>query len=237
MQIMADLFFPRDERCFLAKDEWRTVARDGRRRLIHPPDMADEFIDAADDYNALFSEVPEVIRFGYPIIEASRQGLPLNPGLVRVVRPIAARCHTQLTMWHDKYQPILPPLDEVPTQDPESIYETVLSHPIGWIGALRASYWATMLLLQEIMTLCNWPQGFDEVQQQYVRNILRSIESMAQNALGPYRLGYAIRIAYELASADAQRWIRMWLDRMAARYAAVDKATYPTQRGDEKGYY
>lgn len=233
---MADLFFPRSEQCFLAKDEWRDVSRDRGRRLIHPTDMPDVAIAAVDDYHTVFTHVPEVVRIGYPIIEATKTGQPLDPAHVAAVRPLAAKCHARFVLWNEKYQPIFPPLEEIPTQDRESIYPMVISHPIGWVGAVRVSYWATMLLLQEIMTQCNHPQDFRNVQQQYVRNILRSVESLGSTTLGPYRLGYAIRIAYELASAEAQQWVRMWLDRFAKRYAAVDKATYPEQRGDQLGY-
>lgn len=97
------------------------------------------------------------------------------------------------------------------------------------------AYWASMLILQELLLQCQWPHDFENSQKELVQNILRSVESVGKGPLGPYRLGYSLRIAYELASIDMQLWIRSLLDRFSKTYAATDKATYPDPKNDENG--
>lgn len=233
---MSDLFFPTEQGCFLAHKDWRHVMQDRRRRLIHPSDVPDEFIDAADEYIVLLAYVPEVVRMGYPILEAAKKGQDYDPVYVAAVKPLAAKGHTRFKLWYEKYKHVFPTVEQVPSQDPDSLYPIVLKYPVGWAGALQISYWATMLILQVILRLCKDEQTFDVEQQQFTRGILQSVEYLGQGPLGPYRIGYAIRIAYEVASAEAQEWIRKLLDRHSKKYAAVDKATYPETRDDAGGY-
>ncbi|KAJ2966330.1 hypothetical protein NQ176_g10203 [Zarea fungicola] len=94
-----------------------------------------------------------------------------------------------------------------------------------------------MCLLQEFMQRLGWQQPFETSQQEYLQTILRSVEDISQGPLGPYRIGYSLRIAYELADAEAQEWIRGCLDRFKNTYAATDKNSYPEMRTDNQGYH
>ncbi|KAL3964697.1 hypothetical protein ACCO45_001701 [Purpureocillium lilacinum] len=51
--------------------------------------------------------------------------------------------------------------------------------------------------------------------------------------MGPYRVGFAVRIAYEVASPEHQRWVLTLLDRFNKTYAATDRATYPEPKPEE----
>lgn len=234
--IMADLFFPEDRPSFLSRPEWQAVMRDNRRRLIHPAHMPDDAIDAIDEYNCRLAHVPEVIRLGYPALQAAQKGEIPDPVCVATVRPVATRCYSLLREWHSIYGHVLTPGDEVLSEDPDSLYVTVLSYPVIWIGTLQISYWATMLLVQGMLQAVGSDAGFASQQVEFVNGILRSLEHLSRGPLGPYRVGYAVRVAYEVASADAQAWIRKMLDKFTKTYAAVDKATYPEPRQDRDGY-
>lgn len=98
-------------------------------------------------------------------------------------------------------------------------------------------YWASMLILQETLAQCGAPVAdSDAVQRDLVSKILRSVESISRGTMGPYRVGYSLRIAYEFASAEAQVWIGGMLDQFSKSYAATDKKTYPAPRKDLEGY-
>ncbi|KAG8416508.1 hypothetical protein J3458_007091 [Metarhizium acridum] len=97
-------------------------------------------------------------------------------------------------------------------------------------------YWACPLILQEALVQCEWPEEFEQSRGELIRNILRSIETVGAGTMGPYSVGFGIRIAYELASAEVQLWLRRVLDRFTKTYAATDKSTYPAPRTDDGGY-
>lgn len=233
---MADLFFPRGEECFLARPEWNAVMRDNGRRLLYPPDFSLDLDEAIDEYLARQADIPKVVRLSYPLLEAARHGQALDRTHVAAARAVTAVSHAKMVEWWERYKHNFPEPVSVPTQDPGSIYTTALQYNSAWLASLQLSYYATLCLLQAFLTVQGWPFNFEESQRDHVQLILRSVESVGAGPIGPYRVGYALRIAYELANAEAQEWIRKTLDQFKERYAATDKMTYPKARTDLLGY-
>lgn len=60
-----------------------------------------------------------------------------------------------------------------------------------------------------------------------VQDILRSVDGVCQGAMGPYRIGYPLRIAYEVASVEEKEWVRARLGRISEFYAAMSPSTFP----------
>lgn len=233
---MSDMFFPTSDGCFLARPEWRAVLRDGGRHLVHGPDVEDRIIDISDRFFDNLADVPAVLRWGYMLREANTSGVVVEPARLVALAGLASNNHSRFSQWYEDFQtlPVIP--EEVLSEDPESIYASVLSYKTPWAGSMHMAYWASMLILEETLIQCRWPVSFEDSQRELVKNILRSVECVGKGTMGPYRLGYSLRIAYEFASADAQVWIRSLLDQYSRKYAATDKATYPTPRIDQRGY-
>jgi hypothetical protein len=180
--------------------------------------------------------MPEVMWWGYPIREALMAGRPVNSRRIKQLAELTAANHGRFTKWYEDFKKLNVELKEVPSQDPNSPYQLVLEHPVGWLGSMHMGYWASMLILQELLIKCQWPVDYQESQKELVRNILRSVESVGRGTMGPFRLGYSIRIAYEFADVEAQRWIITLLNKFSKSYAATDKDTYPSPRADAQGY-
>ncbi|KAJ6788535.1 hypothetical protein PWT90_08851 [Aphanocladium album] len=234
--IMGDLFFPRGDECFLTRPEWREVMRDRGRHLLQAPEFDDAAIEAVDEFNNRLAEIPAVVKVGFPVMEAAKHGRPIDLKAAATTCRLAAACHARMTEFWSTYSHLFPEPVESPSLDAHSLYPVVLRYEKRWAATLQMSYYATMCLLQEFLQKLGWTRPFDTSQQEYTRIILRSVEDISQGALGPYRIGYAMRIAYELADAEAQEWIRGCLDRFKSTYAATDKQTYPDMRTDNQGY-
>lgn len=63
--------------------------------------------------------------------------------------------------------------------------------------------------------------GFSADNAKMVRDILRSVAQVSRGVMGPYRVGYAIRIAYEFSSPDERRWVGTRLAEWSGMYGAV----------------
>lgn len=182
------------------------------------------------------AEMPEVMWWGYPVREALMAGRQVSPRRIKQVAELAAKTRERFVEWYEDFKKIGVELKEIPSQDPNSPYQVILEHPIGWLGSMYMGYWASMLILQDLLVRCQWPVDYQESQKELVHNILRSIESVGRGTMGPFRLGYSLRIVYEFANAEAQRWIITLLDQFSKRYAATSKDTYPSPRVDAQGY-
>ncbi|KAM0253313.1 hypothetical protein ACHAQJ_007317 [Trichoderma viride] len=234
--IMSSLFFPTSDKCFLARPEWRKVLCDDTRRSIFAPEAPEFSMQVANSFFLCLADMPEVMWWGYPIREALMAGKHVSPRRIKQLAELTAANHERFTEWHEDFKKMGVEPSEVPSQDPNSPYQLVLEHPVGWLGSMHMGYWASMLILQELLMKCQWPVDYRESQKELVHNILRSVESVGRGTMGPFRLGYSIRIAYEFANAETQLWIITLLNKFSKSYAATDKDTYPSPRVDAQGY-
>ncbi|KAF7556755.1 hypothetical protein G7046_g6216 [Stylonectria norvegica] len=238
--IMSDMFYPGRHSCFLSRPEWKRVMRDDGRHLIHPPELPVQTIRVVDGFFDRLADISDILRRGYDLREALQTGTPVEPAGVSALAHRAADNHARFRTWYDAEFTALPAVlpSEIPSSQPaSSLYAVVLDYPHPWAGSMHLAYWASMLILQETLMQCQWPGAdFVDVQRDLVQNILRSVETVAKGTMGPYRVGYSLRIAYEFANAEAQEWIRGLLDGFSKRYAATDKSLYPTPRLDAAGF-
>ncbi|UKZ63458.1 uncharacterized protein TrAtP1_004688 [Trichoderma atroviride] len=234
--IMSSLFFPTSSKCFLACPEWRGALCNNEWGSILSPDAPDFSMQVVNSFFLCLADMPEVMWWGYPVREALMAGRQVSPRRIKQLAELVAEKRERFTEWYEDFKKIGVELKEAPSQDSNSPYQVILEHPVGWLGSMHMGYWASMLILQELLIRCQWPVDYQESQRELVQNILRSIESVGRGTMGPFRLGYSIRIVYEFANAEAQRWIITLLDRFSKRYAATDKENYPSPRVDAQGY-
>ena len=234
---MSDMFYPEKDPCFLSRPEWKEVMRDKGRRLIHPEFVPRDTVLVVDGFFQNLAEVPEVLKWGYLLREANRAGASVDATHAFLLAQRTAEVHANFTKWYDEeFMRITKPPIEVPTSRPDtSLYPMVLEYEHPWAGSMHLGSWASIIILQEVLTQCGWPVDYEESQRDLVQKILRSVECVGKGIMGPFRVGYGLRIAYEFASAEAQEWIRGLLDGFSKSYAAVDKSTYPSPRLDQKG--
>lgn len=212
--------------------------RDDGRHLIHPDSVPSDIIRVVDGFFQHLAEVPEVLKWGYRLREANKAGIPVDAVKAFMLAQHTAQVHANFTKWLDEeFGHITTPAVEVPSSSPEtSLYPTILEYEHPWAGSMYLGSWASIIILQEVLTQCGWPVDYEASQRDLVQKILRSVESVGKGIMGPYRVGYSLRIAYEFASAEAQVWIRGLLDGFSKSYAALDKSMYPTPRADQNGY-
>ncbi|KAI8677234.1 hypothetical protein LRP88_09737 [Fusarium phalaenopsidis] len=237
--IMSDMFYPGKDQFFLLRPAWHQVMFDRGRHLIHPAEIPDETIRVADAFFTNLVQVSPVLRWGYLVREANKAGISVEPSQLSSLAHLAAANHASFSQWYDEFAalPIPQPIEAAPIDPASSLYETVLVYEHQSAGAMHMGYWASMLILQETLAQCGMPVPNSEASQRdLVEKILRSVESVGQGTMGPYRVGFSIRIAYEFSSAEEQRWIRSILDQFSRSYAAVDKKSYPAPKADTDGY-
>ncbi|KAJ4019907.1 hypothetical protein NW752_005008 [Fusarium irregulare] len=236
--IIGDFFYPGEEQLFLSRPEWNRVMFDDGRRLIYSADTPIGHIRVGDDFIANLAKLSPVLHWGYLVREAHRAGICVEPDKVSALAHLATENHARFARWYDDFDALeFPrPVEVLPADPTTSLFETVLEHRSGAAGSLLMGYWASMLILEETLIECGTPRADAAATSRYfVEQILRSIESVAQGAMGPYRVGFAVRIVYEFATGEEQRWITRLLDKFSEGYAAVDKRTYPKPKDDFSG--
>ncbi|KAG7419739.1 Uncharacterized protein Forpe1208_v003044 [Fusarium oxysporum f. sp. rapae] len=233
---ISDMFYPGKDQLFLSRPAWRHVTSDGGRRLIYAPDAPIEHIRVGDGFLANLAKLTPILHGAYLLREANKAGIFVEPDKISALAHLATVEHARLARWFDDFDALeFPRPVEVMSTDPaNSLFETVLEHKSAAAGSLLMGYWASMLILEETLVECGTPRANSEISIRYfVNQILRSVESVGRGTMGPYRIGFAIRIVYEFATGQEQRWIASMLDRFSQGYAAIDKKTYPKPKDDD----
>ena len=213
--IIQSLFSGQD--CFLTQQKWQNLSsrlsdaavddEEGHgaqkaldiTRVPTPP-----WVTYQDGYYVLLAKIPLVLSWGYSIREERRHGITPDPNRVKLFAEQANSLRSEYCAWHERAvsgrgggitQPV-----EVPSTDSTSPFSTLLELSNPWQGSVEVIYWAAMLILQEALNQC-YEGGqvglYDEDNKDLARKILRATESVGRGIMGPYRISYALRIAYD----------------------------------------
>ncbi len=209
--------------CFLARRNWESVLLEGEEI---PLPVVPGLAGVATAYLTILAKVPGILKYAWVMKEAMKQGMPIDMTKVPLLVRHAAKLRGELAAWFVTFCNLVAAPVEVPSKDPGSIFETVFEFNDTWEGSLYLGYWATMGILQECLNVCGYPVDYTETNKEFARNIFRSLETVGAGMMGPYRVGYAVRIAYEFADTRTQVWALGVLARFQQSYAAVSPDTY-----------
>lgn len=172
----------------------------------------------------LLAKVPSVFSRIIPIHVAHVAGVPVaidKEGFAPLMDQ-AEQILDDLNLWsQDLYRMFKPPR-EIPSRDPDSPFPLVFSYENVWEGSLYMGYWATRIILQYSLQLAAGREDLSESNRELCDNIFRSLETVGAGLMGPYRIGYSLRIAYEPAPPHIQQWITSLLQRYGKIYAGLD---------------
>lgn len=218
--------------CFLAGRKWQQILV--TTRPDDPGDTLQSKTDTIYDiYLAHTAKVPSILRHAVPLREARKHNMPVDAAHVALLSQHAEKLRLDFASWFESFEALNFRPTEAPSRDPGSIFETVLSYSNVWAGATYMGYWASMLILQETLNQCQCPVDYTMSNMEFARNIFRSVESVSVDILGPYRVGYPIRIAYEFADVRTQIWVTSLLATFEKHYAATSSTTYPKPAPNE----
>jgi hypothetical protein len=217
---MEALFSGKD--CFLEAEEWRSITTDtvNQRAPSQPYLLIEEF----SKYQTMF---PRLVKEAYAAREAYAAGL-VNPMevLSLVNRTLNLHCH--LLNWYEKFTAIVDPPGEVLSSLDDHLYPVVYRYSDPTIATVFCGYYATVIILHEILRFCHYDVDYTVKTSILMDNICKSMEYIdGTGMLGPYRVGFALRVAYEVAPAETKLWVKNWLGRFNKIFGAVDPQQYP----------
>lgn len=221
--------------CFLAQRKWQ--------KLLGEADLDEErksppFIKergrVMNRYFSLVARLPGILKHAYPLREARKHGIHVDPGPVLLLVDYTAKTRTEFLHWSEDLRSHFPFPVEIPSEDPTSPYPLVYQYENVWYGSVYMGYWASMLILQECLKQCDYPAEIDlaEDNKRLAENILRSLETVAKGVMGPFRIGYGMRIAYEFVDTPTRLWMKGLLQRYGRTYAGLDANSFPPIEGD-----
>lgn len=202
-----------------------------------------KWIKQHDSFFILLAQMPRVVSAGYNIREWMKQNIQPSPAQVARLQQQAEGLRAEFLSWYAESidggcleHPI-----EVPSDDPSSPFDTVLRFTGPWVGAICVNYWTTLLILQECINQCQsdpLKRPYVEANKELTINIMRSLELLGRGIMGPYRIGYSIRVIFDLIDPPLQDWLLSVIMKHNKLYSSISSDIYPKNPallGDEAG--
>jgi hypothetical protein len=235
LQIMNSIFS--GDPCFLARKPWQTLLHANipphsqvqAAASSPPPDATTAALRALhDQYMLLLTHLPDIIHRGSSLRALKQHSLPISPSQISILMQRATHLHSQFTALFARFDTLSPAPVETSSSYPDPIYASILWYSNPWHGALRMSFWATLLVLQECLVQCGInPAEYGHRNGQLAADILRSVECVGRGVMGGYRVGYPVRVAWEVVDGKTRGWIKGFLESTEGTYAAASYGTYP----------
>ncbi|PYH88694.1 putative C6 finger domain protein [Aspergillus ellipticus CBS 707.79] len=200
--------------CFLTSNDWHSVTRQ---------QFSENFsveVDLVEQFFAYFTFAPSLVHELYDLREAGHT----SQNTVERLSDLLARTidiQGKLLAWYDLFSHAVPAPDEVPSPSGDNLYSLVLWYSDESTATIFCGYYSYMLILHEILRTCGYPGEHATMVLYFRDQICRSVEFNTRGLLGPYRMAFAMRVAYEAADPTAKIWIESWTQRLSKVYAAI----------------
>jgi hypothetical protein len=206
--------------CFLSQPEWQAVLKETWAR-VDPPEIGKLFFE----FTYYLSLSPPIVGRGFDLREKLKSGTTIHPEEAKELLDQTLSIYERLCTWAERlYSTITPPI-EVPSAH-EDLFPNIYIYDNVTAGALYCGYYALMIVCQLLLTVAGYDNLLESAED-FADRICKSAEYVGTGPLGSYRIGFSVRIAYELDSKPRRIWIRNLLARHSKDYAAMNVKSYP----------
>lgn len=186
--------------CFLDGEGWRDLA-------LQPSDhtISTQYYLQTVEFARCLAACSGLAKKAYAIGSAT-------PKRVSSLAQRTLKLRDRLSQWFEGFTLFAPPPKEVPSAVQDSLYPVVYHYCNSCSAIAFCGYYATVIILHRILIECKYHADFSDEISESVDKIWRSIEYLSGTGiLGPYRLGFSIRVAFEVVPLTTKLWIRKWL--------------------------
>ncbi|CAL5870056.1 uncharacterized protein PFLUO_LOCUS4290 [Penicillium psychrofluorescens] len=135
--------------------------------------------------------------------------------------PEALDMKIKMEAWYEQFSQLAPPPTEIPSSTNDPIFPVVLTFSDVMSSTLYTGYYSYMVIIHEILRVCGRPGPHADLVAYFCDQICKSVEYSSTGLLGPYRTGFALRVAIEVADPQTRVWIMGRLREFSKVYAAA----------------
>ncbi|KAJ5574405.1 uncharacterized protein N7459_008832 [Penicillium hispanicum] len=211
--VMHSMFAGED--CFLASEEWHRVMRYQSSTEIPP-----EFHDLIEEFFGHFTHSPSLVHKLYSLkgmdITTSEALQVISQALTQ-----ALDMQRKMAIWYDRWTQTASFPTEALSTTGDGLYPVILTYNDMIDATIYCGYYSYMVIIHETLKTFSYP-GPHEAMVIYFRDqICRSVEFNSVGILGPYRMGFPLRVAFEVGDPATRSWIISRLQEFSKTYAAA----------------
>lgn len=208
------------EQCFLASEQWHQMMQKQQSPQI-PPDLH----NSIEEFFAHFTYAPSLVHKFYDLKGADLSSVKTQQTISSALAQ-ALHIQSKLAVWYEQFTRIAPLPTEILSQTDDLVYPVILRYSDIVHSTIYCGYFSYMAIIHQVLKTLGYP-GQHEAMVVYFRDqICKSVEYSGVGVLGPYRLGFPLRVAYEVGDPITRSWILARLDQFSKVYAALSPDYY-----------
>ncbi|KAJ5765474.1 hypothetical protein N7520_005033 [Penicillium odoratum] len=216
--VMHSMFAGED--CFLASEEWHRMMQQQ-----HLATLPLDYHNCIEKFFAYFTHSPRIVHNLYRLREKDYT----NPVVMMEISQALAQVldmQNKMASWYNEWSQVSSPPIEALSTTGDELFPIILTYADLVDASVYCGYYAYMIIIHEALKTFGYP-GPQETMVSYFRDqICRSIEYTAFGALGPYRIGFPVRVAIETADDVTRSWLLARLKEFSKTYAAAKPENY-----------
>jgi hypothetical protein len=206
--------------CIFASDEWHYVMKQQCN-----PGLSFELGHLVEEFFTYFALSPNLVHKLYSLKKADFTNTMTLSKLSCLLKE-ALEFQEKLVLWYNKFCRATPVPYEVLSSTGDPVYPIVLWYCDVNSATIYCSYYSYMVLIHEILRTCGHPGEHGFMVAHFRDQICKSVEYTAQGLLGPFRMGFALRVAWEVADTVTKKWIRGCLRTFSEFYSVMREENY-----------
>lgn len=208
--------------CFLDSDEWRHIA------LQRPLDtFTAQFYEKTAKLSQCMAACPWLVTKTYSIMAADPSDASTQARVAALTHG-ALEVYGHLQQWYEDFIAFAPLPEEVLSSEGDELYPIVYHYRNPTTATVFCGHYARTIILNRILVECHHPTGDSREISSTIDKICKSVEYISKSGiLGPYRIGFSVRVAFEVGTVTSKLWIRKSLLRFEKFYKACSPDNYP----------
>ncbi|KGO41288.1 hypothetical protein PEX1_040640 [Penicillium expansum] len=134
----------------------------------------------------------------------------------------------KLAIWYEQFAQIAPPPTETISSTGDELYPIILTYTDVSYATIYCGYYSYMVIIHELLKTCDYPGEHSAMVVYFRDQICKSVEYNSVGVMGPYRMGFPLRVAFEIADPVTRSWILNRLQQFSNIYAAAQPENYHT---------
>ncbi|KAJ6131381.1 hypothetical protein N7523_001841 [Penicillium sp. IBT 18751x] len=203
------------EQCFLASEEWHHMMQQQ-----YTSEMPIDLHNSIEQFFAYFTYAPSLVHKFYSLKEVDLS-TPKAQQTILTTLTQALDMQSKLAVWYEQYSQIAPLPVEVPSSIEDGVYPAILVYEEMLHAAIYCGYFAYMAIIHEVLKTFGHAGPHGSMVVYFCDQICKSVEYSGVGVLGPFRLGFPLRVAYEVSGPLTRSWILTRLESFSKVYAAA----------------
>ena len=206
--------------CFLASPPWKAVMM-----KHYNPSISLERHELIEEFVAHFMDLPSILHNAYRLRHVVLKMQPQGWAEVVAVLERVSDKRRRLDDWYQRWVTLVGPPSEKPSHlAPDNLlYPIIYAYPDPSIASTFCSYYTYKIVIHSILNATHVPSGHSAYLSYYVDQICKSVEYNGHGVFGPYRMGYAMTVAFEAGNLQQRKWLNVWIERFSTIYASIPR--------------